>query len=248
MEHNDKQNDKRVALVTGANKGIGLEIARQIGRADVTVLVAARDRGRGDAAAALLRSEGLDAHAVLLDVTGADSVRDAAASIAARYGRLDILVNNAGINEAGDGPPGSASVDVARRVFETNFFGALAVTQAMLPLLRQSPAGRIVNMSSILGSITVNGDRSSPYFDARLIGYNASKAALNMLTVQLAAELRDSPTVVNAVSPGYVKTDLTGNTGYLSASEGAATPVRLALLTGDDSRGRFVHADGEYPW
>lgn len=243
-----EQQNKRVALVTGANKGIGLEIARQLGQAGVTVLLGARDGGRGEAAAATLRAEGLDVLAIALDITDAASVKQAAASIATKHGRLDILVNNAGINVAGDGPPSSASVDVARRVFETNFFGALAVTQAMLPLLRQAPSARIVNLSSALGSIATNADPSSPYFDARLIGYNASKAALNMLTVQLAGELRGTAIIINSASPGYVRTDLTGNTGYLSASEGAATPVRLALLTGADPQGKFVSAEGEVRW
>jgi NAD(P)-dependent dehydrogenase (short-subunit alcohol dehydrogenase family) len=239
---------KRLALVTGANKGIGLEIARQLGQASVTVLLAARDRQRGNAAAALLQSEGLDVHPILLDITDPASVRDAAASIAATYGRLDILVNNAGINVAGDGAPGSTSVDVVRRVFETNFFGSLAITQAVLPLLRQSSSGRIVNLSSTLGSIAGNADKTSPYFNARLIGYNASKAALNMLTVQLVGELGDSPVIVNSVSPGYVKTDLTGNMGYLSPSEGAAIPVRIALQSEREPQGKFLDAEGEVAW
>ncbi len=239
---------KHVALVTGANKGIGLEIARQLGQAGVTVLLAARDSGRGDAAAALLRGEGLDVHPIVLDVSDAASVEQAAASIGARHGRLDILVNNAGINLAGDGPPGGASVEVARRVFETNFFGPLAVTQAMLPLLRQAPSGRIVNMSSTLGSIAGNADKSSPYYEARLIGYNASKAALNMLTVQLAGELRDSHIVVNSACPGYVKTDLTGNAGYLSPAQAAVLPVKLALQSDVEPQGRFVSADGSVAW
>lgn len=243
-----EQRDRRVALVTGANKGIGLEIARQLGRAGVTVLLGARDAGRGDAATERLRHEGLEAHSLRLDVTDAASVRDAAASIAADHTRLDILVNNAGINDPEDGPPTLASLDAVRHVFETNFFGALAVTQAMLPLLRKSPSGRIVNMSSSLGSLTLNGDASSEYYAARLIGYNASKAALNMLTVQLGEELRDSSIVVNAVCPGYVRTDLNGNTGYLSPPEAAATPVRLALLRRDRPTGRFLNAEGAVPW
>lgn len=130
----------------------------------------------------------------------------------------------------------------------TNFIGTLAVTQAMLPLLRKSPAGRIVNLASTLGSLAINGDRSSPYYAARLMGYNASKAALNMLTVQLAAELRDTPIVVNSVSPGYVKTDLTGHNGYMTPEEGARLPVKYALLGADAVSGRFVEPDGETPW
>ncbi len=197
-----EQNGKRVALVTGANKGIGLEIARQLGRAEVTVIVGARNAERGRAAASTLRHEGLDAYAVLLDVTDVDSLTRIAASIDADHGRLDILVNNAGINDAGDGPPTGASLDAVRRLIETNVIGVLAVTQAMLPLLRRSAKARIVNLSSSLGSLALNGDPSSEFYGVRLIGYNASKAALNMLTVQLAEELKGSSIVVNAACPG----------------------------------------------
>jgi len=240
--------DKQVALVTGANKGIGLEIARQLGRAGVSVIVGARDGTRGEAAAATLRGEGLDARFVQLDVTDDASIEQAAAAIAATHGRLDILVNNAGIGDPADGPPASASIEAARRIFDTNFFGALRVTQTMLPLLRQAPAARIVNMSSSLGSMAVNADASSPYYGVHLIGYNASKAALNMLTVQLAETLRDTGIVVNAACPGYVATDLNGHSGPLSASEAAATPVRLALLRGDQPNGKFMSAEGEVSW
>jgi NAD(P)-dependent dehydrogenase (short-subunit alcohol dehydrogenase family) len=248
MEQHQRTANARVALVTGANKGIGLEIARQLGRTGIGIVVGARDAGRGKAAAAMLRNEGLDARFVQLDVTDAASIRRAAATIAAAYGRLDILVNNAGINAEGDGPPGTACIDAARRLFDTNFFGPLAVTQAMLALLRAAPAGRIVNLSSSLGSLALNGDPASPYYAARLIGYNASKAALNMLTVQLAQELRDTSIVVNAACPGYVSTDLNGHTGYLTTPEAAAVPVRLALLRDTASTGRFMSSEGDVPW
>lgn len=240
--------DRKIALITGANKGIGLEIARQLGRAQARVLIGARDPGRGLAAAEQLRREGLDAEFIELDVTHEASVHRAAAAIGERHGRLDILVNNAGINDAGDGAPAKASLDAVRRLFATNFFGALAVTQAMLPLLRQSAAGRIVNMSSSLGSMSVNGDPSNPYYAARLIGYNASKAALNMLTVQLAEELRDTDIVVNAACPGYVGTDLNGHSGPMTPTEGAATPVRLALLRGHQPSGALISSQGAVPW
>lgn len=240
--------NQRIALVTGANKGIGLAIAWQLGAQAVTVLVGARDSERGEAAAATLRAEGIDARFVELDVTDVASVRRAAAVIADAFGRLDILVNNVGIGDAADGPPGSADIGAARRLFDTNFFGPLAVTQAMLPLLRHSAAGRVVNMSSSLGSMTVNGDATSPYHGVCLIGYNASKAALNMLTVTLAHELRDTAIVVNSACPGYVSTDLNGHTGHLSPEQGAATPVRLALLPDQRINGRFLDAHGEVPW
>ena len=238
----------KIALVTGANKGIGLDIARQLGAKGVTVIVGARDAGRGQAAADLLRSESLNAHFVQFDVTDAGSITQAAATIRAQHGRLDILVNNAGISDAGDGAPSEASIDAARRLFETNFFGPLAVIQAMLPLLQVAPGARIVNMSSSLGSMAVNGDPANRYYMARLIGYNASKAALNMLTVQLAEELRDTGIVVNAACPGYVSTDLNGHTGYLSTDEAAKVPVRLALLADGRVNGKLVDACGAVAW
>ena len=238
----------RIALVTGANKGIGLEIARQLARAGVFVIIGARDPDRASTAVDGLASGGLQVRSVALDLNNHASIAAAAEVIHAEHGRLDILVNNAGIVDAEDGPPTSGSPDAARRIMETNFIGTLAVTQAMLPLLRLSPAARIVNLSSSLGSLALNGDPTSPYYSARLIGYNSSKAALNMLTVQLAEELRDTPHVINSVSPGYVKTDLTGHNGFMTAEEGAKLPVEYALLGSDAVSGRFVEADGKTPW
>jgi NAD(P)-dependent dehydrogenase (short-subunit alcohol dehydrogenase family) len=239
---------RKIALVTGANKGIGLEIARQLARANVMVLLGCRDPARGQAAAAELARPGLAVEAIHIDLVDVDSIAAAAARIGEAHGRLDILVNNAGIVDAADGPPSSASLDAVRRLIETNFIGALAVTQAMLPWLRRSPAGRIVNLSTTLASLAINGDPASPYYDARLIGYNSSKAALNMLTVQLAAELKDTAIAVNAVAPGYVKTDLTGHNGFMTPEQGARLPVQYALLGDDAPTGRFVEPDGEAPW
>lgn len=238
----------RIALVTGANKGIGLEIARQLAQAGVFVILGARDPGRAETAVDDLSSQGLAAQSMLIDLNDPASIAAAAEAIRARHGRLDILINNAGIVDVQDGPPSAGSPEAARRIMDTNFVGTLAVTQAMLPLLRKSPAGRIVNLSSSLGSLTLNGDRNSPYYSARLIGYNASKAALNMLTVQLAEELRDTAIVVNSVSPGYVKTDLTGHNGFMTAEEGARLPVKYALLGEGAVSGRFVEPNGETPW
>ena len=239
---------RRIALVTGANKGIGLEIARQLAQAGVCVLIGARDAARGEAAVKDLSSQGLPATFIQLDLVNEASIAAAAATISDQHGRLDILVNNAGIVDGDDGGPSRASLHAVRRVFETNFFGTLALTQAMLPLLRKSPAARIVNLSSALGSLAGNGDPSSPYYSARLMGYNASKAALNMLTIQLSEEFRGSPHVVNSVSPGYVKTDLTGNSGFLTPEQAARAPVKFALLADDAVSGRFVKADGEIAW
>lgn len=238
----------KIALVTGANKGIGFEIARQLAQAGVTVLMGARDLPRGQAAASELAQTGLAVEAIEIDLNDEKTITAAAAAISATHGRLDILVNNAGIVDAQDGPPTVATIAAARRLMETNFLGTLAVTQAMLPLLRQSTAGRIVNLSTTLGSLSVNGDPTSPYYEARLIGYNASKAALNMLTVQLAAELKDTPIVVNSVAPGYVKTDLTGGNGFMTPAEGARLPVEYALLGNDAVSGQFVAPEGHVAW
>jgi NAD(P)-dependent dehydrogenase (short-subunit alcohol dehydrogenase family) len=192
----------RIALVTGANKGIGLEIARQLAQAGVFVIIGARDLGRAQTAVEDLSYQGLAAQSVPIDLNDPASIAAAAETIRTEHGRLDILVNNAGIVDGEDGPPTVSSPEAARRILDTNFVGTLAVTQAMLPLLRKSPAARIVNLSSSLGSLTLNGDPTSPYYSARLIGYNVSKAALNMLTVQLAQELRDTPIVVNCPESG----------------------------------------------
>lgn len=239
---------ERVALVTGGNKGIGLEIARQLGQAGVEVLVGARDEGRGRKAAAALMEDGIRARFLPIDVVDAESISAAARSIEEQYGRLDILMNNAGITDPEDGVPSTSSTKAVRRIFETNLFGAHAVAREMLPLIRKSPAGRIVNMSSSLGSLAMNGDPSSPYYAAQLFGYNASKAALNMLTVQLSEELRGTSVTVNSVSPGFVKSDLNGNTGYLSPEQGAQLPVAMALQGDDAKSGQFLDATGATPW
>ncbi len=238
-------NSTRIALVTGGNKGIGLEICRQLAQAGIQVILGARELRRGEDAVSTLRQQGLAVRQIQLDVTDTSTILTAASAIKQEHGRLDILVNNAGIFDGTDGPPSKASLDAVRRVFETNFFGALAVSQAMLPLIKAAEAGRIVNVSSSLGSLTLNGDPSSTYYSAQFIGYNASKAALNMLTVQLREELRGTPVVVNSVSPGFVKTDLTGY-GTMSPEEGARLPVQYALF-GKES-GLFVEPGGLTPW
>lgn len=237
-----------IALVTGANKGIGLEIARQLAQQGVFVIIGARDKTHAKAAVDNLATQSLKTEYVLIDLNDSASITAAAEQIRAKHGRLDILVNNAAIVDAADGPPTLSSPEAVRRIMDTNFVGTLAVTQAMLPLLRNSIAARIVNLSSSLGSLTLNGDPTSPYYAARLIGYNASKAALNMLTVQLAEELRETSITVNSISPGYVKTDLTGHNGYMTPEEGARLPVKYALLGQGAVSGLFVEPSGETPW
>jgi NAD(P)-dependent dehydrogenase (short-subunit alcohol dehydrogenase family) len=238
----------KIALITGANKGIGYELARQLGKVGVTVLVAARNAKLGEAATTKLKAEGADAHFIELDVTKLHTIAKAAQTIQTQYGRLDILVNNAAIVDKADGPPSTADPGAVRRVLDVNFFGVLAVTQAMLPLVRNSPAGRIVMLSSGLGSLTWNADPKWPFAAVKPLGYNGSKAILNMMTVQLAWELRDTAIKVNTVNPGYTATDLNGNKGTQTLAEGAAEALRQALAPDDAPTGRFVETGGVVPW
>jgi NAD(P)-dependent dehydrogenase (short-subunit alcohol dehydrogenase family) len=244
-----KKKTRKVALVTGGNKGIGFAVGRQLGRAGMLVLLGARNQNLGDAAAARLRDEdGSEARSILLDLSNRGTITSAAKLIAFEYGHLDVLVNNAGIADPADGPPGSADMAAVRRVFETNFFATLEVTQAMLPLVRNSEAGRIVNVSSGLGSLTYNGDPHWEFASVKRMGYCGSKAALNMMTVQLAYELRDTPIKVNAANPGFTATDLNQHRGTQTAEEGAAETVRLALLPADGPTGGFFERFGGNPW
>ncbi len=239
---------KRVALVSGANKGIGFEIARRLGQAGLTVFLGARDIVLGAAAAKALSAENLDVRHVELDLTRPETIKLAASSLEAEFHRLDVLVNNAAIIDPGDGPPSAVEVDSVRRSMETNFLGTVAVTRAMLPLLHKAPAGRIVNVSSGLGSLTLNADPNWKFAPYKLLGYCASKAALNMFTIQLAFELRGSAIKVNSADPGYTATDLNGNRGHQTVAEGAAEPVRLALLPADGPTGGFFETAGRHPW
>jgi NAD(P)-dependent dehydrogenase (short-subunit alcohol dehydrogenase family) len=238
----------KIALITGANKGIGFEVARQLGTEGITVLVGARDPQLGEGAAAKLRAEGVDAHFVELDVTKPESIAKAAEQIRGQYDRVDILVNNAGVVAKGDGPPSVANPDAVRRVLDVNFFGVLAVTQAILPLVRKAASGRIVMVSSGLGSLTWNADPNWSFAGIKPLGYNGSKAILNMMTVQLAWELRDTPIKVNTVNPGYTATDLNGNSGTQTIEEGAAETVRQSLVPDDAPTGGFFETGGVVPW
>ncbi len=240
---------KRIALVTGGNKGIGLEISRNLAAAGCTVLLGARNVERGEQAVRQLGQTGLaDVHFIEIDVTRQDTITATAQRIESSYRQLDILVNNAGVNLRGDGPPGAADLGVVQKVLDINFFGALRVTQAMLPLLRKSPAGRIVNVSSGLGSLAYNSDPSWSGYNWKLIGYNTSKVALNMLTVQLAYELRGTKIKVNSANPGYTKTDLNDNTGTQPVEVGAIEATRLALLDDTGPTGGSFSKDGPDPW
>jgi len=238
----------KVALITGANKGIGFEVARQLGRHGVTVFLGVRNPHLGKRAEEKLRADGADAYFIELDVTKPDIVTRAADQLRAQHNRLDILVNNAGVHGAGDGPPSTVDPGAVRQALDVNFFGVLSVTQAMLPLVRNSPSGRIVMVSSGLGSLTLNGDPNWQFAGVKRLGYNGSKAILNMLTVQLAWELRDTPIKVNTVNPGFTATDLNGHRGTQTVEEGAAETVRQALITDDAPSGGFFETGGVVPW
>jgi NAD(P)-dependent dehydrogenase (short-subunit alcohol dehydrogenase family) len=230
----------KIALITGANKGIGFETARQLGVLDMTVLAGARDTERGQAAEQALRDGGADARFVQLDVTDAKSVQQAAEWIEAEFGRLDVLVNNAGTSTVARRgfPPSQTSLEDMRAVYEVNVFGVVAVTNAMLPLLRRAPAARIVNVSSEVGSITEESDPAHPLSQMPAsVQYPSSKAALNMITVMYAKELRDTPVKVNSANPGYTDTDFNDHRGFRPAAEGAEPSVYLATLPDDGPSG-----------
>lgn len=239
----------KIALITGANKGIGLETARQLGRQNATVLIGARDARKGQHAVDELRKDGIAATAVEIDVTDAKSIARAAEQVEGEFGKLDILINNAGtMLHDEDKGISEESLEVWRKTFETNVFGLIETTRAFLPLLRKSEAGRVVNLSSILGSITLHATPGSPVYGFKSPAYNVSKAAVNAFTVQLAAELKDTKIKVNAAHPGWVKTDLGGEEAPMDVVEGAKTSVALATLGEDGSSGAYVHLGKTLPW
>jgi NAD(P)-dependent dehydrogenase (short-subunit alcohol dehydrogenase family) len=243
-------NGKKVALITGANKGLGFEMARQLGQAGVTVVLAARDADKGEAAAAALKAEGLDAHFLKLDVTRREDYAPAAAFLAEKFGKLDILINNAGMaaESFGAGRVATTSDELIRGTFETNFFAPVALTRALLPLIGKSDAGRIVNMSSILGSQTLHSDPKSPIYHSKSLSYDASKAALNSFTIHLAYDLKDTKIKVNSAHPGWVKTDMGTDAAPMEIPEGAKTGVALALLGEDGPTGGYFHLGKPLPW
>ncbi|TDC37472.1 SDR family oxidoreductase [Micromonospora sp. 15K316] len=240
-----------VALVTGANKGLGFETTRQLAQRGATVLLGSRDPGRGEAAATLLREEGLDVTPVALDVTDAVTVRALADRLSAEYGRLDVLVNNAGsIDETSIL---DVSAEQMRRTYETNVFAVVEVTHAMLPLLRASTAGRIVNVASTTASFALTGEIDSPYAAAEhILPYSSSKAALNMVTVRYAQAFHRTPGYenlkINSASPGHVATDLTHHASTRTAAEGARIIVDLAALPADGPSGGCFSDAGAQPW
>jgi NAD(P)-dependent dehydrogenase (short-subunit alcohol dehydrogenase family) len=239
---------RKIVLVTGATKGIGREIARQFGELGWTVVVGGRDLGRAEAVVKELAEDGVEAAAVRVEVTDEASARAAAGWIERTYGRLDVLVNNAAIIADGDGPVSEVPVESLRAGFETNVLGLVATTQAMLPLLLRAEAARVVNLSTELSSLTRVGDPESRMSTVLTAGYNASKAAVNMVTVMLANELRPAGILVNAADPGNCATDMGGWDAARTPAQGAAVAVRLATLPADGPTGQLHAEGGRLPW
>jgi len=238
----------KIALITGANKGIGLEMARQLARDHgFTVLIGARDAERGQSAVDELRAQNLDAHLLPLVVTDENSIREAAQRVEHEFGVLDALINNAGIAKD-TGAPSSTTPELLRETYETNVFAPIAVIREFLPLLRQSEVGRIVNMSSGLGSLTQHSDPQWEFYSVKPLAYDSSKSALNAVTVHFAYELRDTPIKVNSADPGYTATDLNRHSGPRTVEQGATIGVRLATLPTDGPTGGFFDEDGPIKW
>jgi NAD(P)-dependent dehydrogenase (short-subunit alcohol dehydrogenase family) len=243
--------DVKVALITGANKGLGLETARQLGKLGYVALLGSRDPLKGEVAARQLRHEGIDARVMKLDVTRPGDLRATVTCIEKDFGKLDVLVNNAGVMiEKGwtQNRTSEIKVEDLRATFEANVFAVVALTTALLPLLKKADAARIVNVSSILGSVGLQATPDSPTYATKLYAYNASKAALNMYTIHLAHELRKTKIKVNSAHPGWVKTDLGGHGAPMSVVDGAKTEVTLATLPDDGPTGGFFHMGKAIAW
>ncbi len=234
----------KVALVTGANKGLGFEIARQLGQQGITVVLAARDAAKAKTAAATLADEGLDAHAVKLDVTNAADIAALPEYLQTQFGRLDILINNAGVLLDWDG----ITPETFRQTYETNVIAPYFITEALLPLLKAAPAGRIVHHSSIMGSMSFIGRPKNIPVEMITPVYCSSKAALNMLTVATARKLAGTNVKINAAHPGWVKTDMGTQRAPLEIPAGAKTAVALALLPDDGPSGGYFHMGEQLPW
>jgi NAD(P)-dependent dehydrogenase (short-subunit alcohol dehydrogenase family) len=240
--------EKRIALVTGANKGIGFEIARQLARQNLMVLMGARDPDRGTDAAGRLKSEGLDAHFIEIDVTRAVSIESAIGKIRDDFSRLDALVNNAGIMIDTQSDILELNPSILHNTLVTNAFGPLLMAQACVPLMRTNGYGRIVNIASILGSLTEIAGPDSSYAEVAVPAYRLSKTALNAVTVMLAKELRGTNILVNSTCPGWVRTDMGGRQAPLTPEQGADTPVWLATLPDGGPTGGFFRERQPIPW
>jgi NAD(P)-dependent dehydrogenase (short-subunit alcohol dehydrogenase family) len=243
--------DKKVALVTGATRGIGFETARQLGQKGIAVVVGGRTQQEAKTAADKLAAENIEAYPVAVDVTKDADRKAAARFISEKFGKLDILVNNAGVGGIG-GLLNPHTIETTEEelesVFNTNLFSVVAITREFLPLLKKSAAGRIVNLGSIVGSLTLQAMPNSPITPFKAFAYNASKTALNQFTVHLAAELKGTTIKVNSAHPGWVKTELGTQHAQMEIADGAKTSVDLALIGDDGPNGKFIHLGQELPW
>lgn len=244
--------ETKVAFITGGNRGIGLETARQLGKQQgITVVIGSRDLEKGNAVAEKLRAEGANVEVIRFDVTKSADYKEAYNYFDKKYGKLDILINNAGISKEGFDKPNNASFvapAVLRETFDTNFFATIELTQVLLPLIKKAPEGRIVNLSSILGSLTLHSDPQSPIYGFKVLAYNSSKAALNSFTIHLAYELKDTKIKVNSAHPGWVKTDMGTDAAPMEIPEGAKTSVELATLPASGPTGGYFHLGETLPW
>ncbi len=242
---------KKIALVTGANKGLGFETSRVLAKNGIKVLLGSRNLERGGKAVETLKNEGLDVELLHIDISSADSIKNAVAEIKTKYEKLDILVNNAGMIHKDEDWQANTVQDVSTSIlkdtFETNFFGLVDFTQQLLPLIKKSESGNIVNVSSVLGSLNAANDSGSEYYNVKPFAYNSSKAALNSFTIHLAAALKDEKIKVNSAHPGWVKTDLGTQYAPLTVEQGAKTIVDLALETSDETA-KFIHLGENIPW
>ncbi len=244
---------KKTALITGAYKGLGLETSLQLGKLGYTVIITARSADKARQAEDKLKAAGIDVYAQVLDVNDAGQIKTLAQFLSEKFGRLDVLVNNAGVQldfptfmEGNSTETISASA--LRSTFDTNFFSVVALTQALLPLLKKSEAGRIVNVSSIVGSLALHAQTDSPIYGIKLFAYNSSKTALNQFTVHLAQVLASTRIKVNSAHPGWVKTELGGDYAPMGVEEGAKTIVDLCQLDENGVNGAFIHLGQNLPW
>jgi NAD(P)-dependent dehydrogenase (short-subunit alcohol dehydrogenase family) len=248
---------KQIALITGGNRGLGLQTARELGRLGILTVLGVRNPEKGALAARQLESEGIRAAFVRVDVADPSTHAEAYKQLDERYGRLDILINNAGVwkestNSSsyvpGTNQTSTLPMKILRETFETNFFGTVGLTQCLLPLLRRAPAARIVNVASIMGSLTLHSDPISSIYPHKVFAYDASKTALNAFTVHLAHELKDTPIKVNAAHPGWVRTEMGGEFADLDISEGGKTSAWLATLPANGPTGGYFHMGQPLPW
>ncbi len=247
---------QKVAFITGANRGIGFETAKKLGKLGIFPVIGSRNEASGKEAVEKLKADGIEADSIVFDVTDKADHTKAYHYFEAKFGKLDILVNNAGVTLEGDpvaslstvNPTTEVSEETLRNTMEANFFAQVFSTQRLLPLIRKSEAGRIVNVSSTLGSLSLHSDPTSQIYAIQMFAYNTSKTALNAFTVHLAYELRETAIKVNSIHPGWVQTALGGSSAPVSVEDGADSSVRLATIPSDGPTGGFFYLDDVIPW